>query len=67
MRRRQDDLLVIIGRCCEERCRQQRDAGSSSDGVGVDLTQLTMVMMRATMQNQTANKDEKDYVWLVVE
>jgi hypothetical protein len=40
---------------------------SSSDGVGVDLTQLTMVMMRATMQNQTANKDEKDYVWLVVE
>ncbi len=35
MRRRQDDLNVIIGRCCDERCRQQRDAGSSSDGVGV--------------------------------
>jgi hypothetical protein len=35
MRRRQDDLDVIVGRCCDERCRRQRDAGSSSDGVGV--------------------------------
>ncbi len=44
---------------------------SSSDGVGVDLTQLTMVMMRATMQNQTANEDEKKGLclaggWIVV-
>ena len=37
MRRRQDDLDVIIGRCCDERCRRQQDVGSSSDGVGVGV------------------------------
>ena len=34
MRRRQDDLDVIVCRCCDERCRRHQDAGSSSDGVG---------------------------------